>query len=61
LIIDLIPANHNMSKGLYQSKKIVAGLCMSYEKIDASEKKCMLFWKEHKDDTDVCIAVGPDM
>jgi hypothetical protein len=51
LIIDLIPAKHNMLKDLYQSKKIVSGLRMNYEKIDACEKNCMLFWKEHKDDT----------
>jgi hypothetical protein len=51
-IIDLIPAKHNMSKDLYQSKKIVASLRMDYEKIDACEKNCTLFWKEHKDDTE---------
>jgi hypothetical protein len=37
-IIDLIPAKHNMPKELYQSKMIVAGLEMDYEKIDACEK-----------------------
>jgi hypothetical protein len=25
---------------------------MNYEKIDMCEKNCMLFWKEHKDDTE---------
>jgi hypothetical protein len=50
LIIDLIPTKHNMPKDLYQSKKIVAGLGMNYEKIDVCERNCMLFWKEHKDD-----------
>jgi hypothetical protein len=54
LIIDLIPTKHNMSKDLYQSKKIVAGLGMKYEKIDVCEKNCMLFWKEHRDATE-CI------
>jgi hypothetical protein len=52
LIIDLIPMKHNMSKDLYQSKKIVAGLSMNYEKIDVCERNCMLLWKEHKDDTE---------
>jgi hypothetical protein len=28
---------------LYQSKKIVAGLSMNYEKIDVCERNCMLF------------------
>jgi hypothetical protein len=43
LIIDLIPAKHNMSKDLYQSKKIVANLGMNYEKIDVCEKNYILF------------------
>jgi hypothetical protein len=34
LIIDFIPTKHNMPKDLYQSKKIVVGLSMEYEKID---------------------------
>jgi hypothetical protein len=34
-IIDPIPAKYNMPKDLYQSKKIVSGLRMDYEKIDA--------------------------
>jgi len=51
LIIDLLPSNHKMPKDLYQSKKILAGLGMNYEKIDACENNCMLFWKEHENDT----------
>jgi hypothetical protein len=43
LIIDLIPAKHNIPKDLYQSRKIVSGLGMNYEKIDAYEKNYMLF------------------
>jgi hypothetical protein len=38
LIIDFIPTKHNMLKDLYQYKKIVSGLGMNYEKIDAYEK-----------------------
>jgi hypothetical protein len=30
---------------------------MIYEKIDVSEKNCMLFWKEHKDDIE-CMHCG---
>jgi hypothetical protein len=52
LIIDLIPAKHNMPKDMYQSKKIVASLGMNYEKIDVCKKNSMLLWKEHKDDTE---------
>jgi hypothetical protein len=52
LIIDLIPAKHNMLKDLYQSKKNIADLDMNYEKIDLRKKNYILFWKEHKDDTE---------
>jgi hypothetical protein len=55
LIIDLILAKHNMSKDLYQSKKIVADLGMNYKKIDVCEKNCMLFWKEQKDEDGVSV------
>jgi hypothetical protein len=57
LIIDLILVKHNMPKDLYQSKKIVADLNMNCKKIDACEKNYMLFWKEHKDDTE-CMHCG---
>jgi hypothetical protein len=30
---------------------------MNYEKIDVCERNCMLFWKEHKDDTK-CMHCG---
>jgi hypothetical protein len=43
LIIDLIPAKHNMLKDLYQSKKIIVGLDMKYEKIDVCKKNYILF------------------
>jgi hypothetical protein len=51
LIIDLISVKHNMLKDLYQSKKIIVGLGMNYEKADVCERNCKLFWNEHKDDT----------
>jgi hypothetical protein len=38
LIIDLILVKHNMPKDLYQSKSIIAGLGMNYEKINVSER-----------------------
>jgi hypothetical protein len=46
-----------MPKDLYQSNKIIAGLRIDYEKIDAYEKNCMLFFKEHEDDTE-CMHCG---
>ncbi len=39
-IIDFIPVKHNMTKDLYQFKKIVADLGMNYEKIDVCKKNC---------------------
>jgi hypothetical protein len=30
---------------------------MNYKKIDACKKNCMLFWKEHKDNTE-CMHCG---
>jgi hypothetical protein len=52
MIIDLITVKQNMLKDLYQSKKIVTSLGLNYEKIDVCERNYMLFWKEHKDDTE---------
>jgi hypothetical protein len=61
IIIDLIPAKHNMSKDLYQSKKIVSGLGMDYKKIDACEKITCCFGRSTRTTLNVCIAVGPHM
>jgi hypothetical protein len=41
-----------MLKDLYQSRKILTCLGLNYKNIDVCEKNCMLFWKEHKDDTE---------
>jgi hypothetical protein len=49
-----------MPKDLYQSKKIVAGLEMDYEKIDAYEKNACCFGRNTRTILNVCIAVGPD-
>jgi hypothetical protein len=59
-IIDLIPVKHNMPKDLYQSKKIVAGLRMDYEKIDACEKIVCCFERSTRKTLNICIAVGPN-
>jgi hypothetical protein len=48
LIIDFIPKKHNMPKDLYQSKKIVSGLGMNYEKIDVCEKLHVVLEGAHK-------------
>jgi hypothetical protein len=60
-IIDLIPVKHNLPKDLYQSKKIVVGLGMKYEKIDACKKVAFCSRKSTRMILNVCIVVGPYM
>jgi hypothetical protein len=60
LIIALILAKHNMSKDLYQFKKIVSSLRMNYEKIDACKKIACCFGRSTRMTPNVCIVVGPD-
>jgi hypothetical protein len=61
LIINLILAKHNMPKDLYQSKNIMSGLRMNYEKVDACEKIACYFGRSTITTLNVCIAVGPYM
>jgi hypothetical protein len=60
LIIDLILAKHNMPKDLYQSKKIVVGLGVNYEKIDVCVKTACCFGKSIRTIPNVYITVGPN-
>jgi hypothetical protein len=60
LIIDLIPVKQNIPKDLYQSKKIVSGLEMTYEKIDAYEKIAHYFERSTRTTSNVSIVIGPD-
>jgi hypothetical protein len=32
---------------MYQSKKLLSGFGMDYEKIDVYQDNCMFFWNEH--------------
>jgi hypothetical protein len=57
LINDVLHSNHKMPKDMYQSKKLLSSLGMEYKKIDACEDNCMLFYKEHKDETK-CLKCG---
>jgi hypothetical protein len=43
LISDVLPENHKMPKDMYQSKNLLSGLGMDYEKIDVCDNNCMLF------------------
>jgi uncharacterized protein YuzB (UPF0349 family) len=44
-----LPKGHVMPSNLYQSDKILRVLKMPYEKIDACENGCALFWLEYAD------------
>jgi hypothetical protein len=43
LISDVLLENHKMPKDMYQSKKLLSGLGMDYEKIDVCDNNCMFF------------------
>jgi hypothetical protein len=43
LISDVFSANHKLARDMYQSKKLLSGLGMDYEKIDVCQDNCMLF------------------
>jgi hypothetical protein len=51
LFSDVLSSNHEISKDMYQSKKLLSALGMEYEKIDVCKDNCMLFYKEHKNET----------
>jgi hypothetical protein len=51
LFSDVLPSNHKMSKDIYRSKKLLSTLSMEYEKIDACKDNCVIFYKDHKDET----------
>jgi hypothetical protein len=59
--IDLIPVKHNMLQDLYRSTKIVVGLRMDYEKIDAYGKMACCSRRSTRMILNVCIMVGLDM
>jgi hypothetical protein len=46
LISDVLLENHKMPKDMYQSKKLLLGLVMHYNKIDVCNNNIMLFWNE---------------
>jgi hypothetical protein len=60
LIIDLIPAKHNMPKDLYQSKKIVASLGMTTRRLMCAKGIVCCSGRSTMMILNVCIAVGAD-
>jgi hypothetical protein len=53
----VLPSNHKMPKDMYQSKKNLSALGMEYKKIDVCKDNCMIFYKEHRDETK-CLKCG---
>jgi hypothetical protein len=53
LISEILPPNHKLPKDMYQSKKLLSGLGMDYEKIDVCQNNCMLFWGKYIDKKNV--------
>jgi hypothetical protein len=43
MISDVLPGNQKLPRGMYQLKKLLSGLSMDYEKIDACQDNCMFF------------------
>ncbi|XP_074324381.1 uncharacterized protein LOC141661296 [Apium graveolens] len=56
LIGSVLPDDHKLPENYYTVRKMIKGLNMEYEKIDACENDCMLFYKEHSKKTkcDIC-------
>jgi hypothetical protein len=47
LISDVLSDNHKLPRDMYQSKILLSGLGIDYEKINVCQDNRMLFWKEH--------------
>ena len=45
--LGFLPSNAKLSKYCYEAKKIIKDLGLSYEKIHACPKDCILYWKEN--------------
>lgn len=52
IIGDVLPPKHTLPSIYYEVKKIVKELKLSYNKIDACENNCMLFYGDDKDKKD---------
>ena len=46
-LLDFLPSNAKLPKDYYEAKKIIKDLGLSYEKIHACPKDCILYWKEN--------------
>ena len=46
-LLDFLPSNAKLPNDCYEAKKIIKDLGLSYEKIHACPKDCVLYWKEN--------------
>ena len=47
ILLDFHPSNAKLSNDCYKAKKIIKDLGLSYEKINACSKDCILYWKKN--------------
>ena len=46
-LLDFLPSNAKLPKDYYETRKIIKDLGLSYKKIHARPKNCILYWKEN--------------
>ncbi|XP_058787489.1 uncharacterized protein LOC131661866 isoform X2 [Vicia villosa] len=46
LLCDAFPKENTLPKSFYETKKIISGLGLSYEKIHVCPNECILYWKD---------------
>ena len=49
LLDDAFPMCKTMPNSNYEAKKMVSDLGLHYEKIDACQNDCIIYYKEHSD------------
>ena len=54
-IKDAFPVGETFPKSYYEAKKMIEGLGLSYNKIHACPYDCMLYRKEHENDTECYV------
>ena len=46
-LLDFLPSNAKLPKDCYETRKIIKDLGLSYKRIHACPKNCILYWKEN--------------
>ena len=55
LLKDAFPKGETLPSSMTEARKIVDGIGLKYEKIDASPNDCMLFWKKNASATECTV------